>query len=181
VVALRRVFLAVSLDDESRHRIAARLDGIEIPGAHVSPQKWHVTMRFVGGVDEVLLDRIQAALDEGDLGDPFDVSWGGLGAFPKAAKATVLWIGIDRGFEDLTGLAGRMGIALQGAGLDLEDRPFRPHLTISRIRPQQDVAELVESFPPLGGTLRVGAIDLYQSHLGPHGARYELVERFGFA
>lgn len=177
-MALKRVFVAVSLDDEARHRIAASLDGFDVPGVHVPPEKWHVTMRFIGSIDEVLLDRVQAALDEGDLGESFDISWGGLGAFPKASKATVLWIGIDRGLGPLGDLATRLGAALEGAGIAPEDRPFRPHLTISRIRPQQDVTRLVEEFEPIGGTMRVGSLDIYESHLGRGGARYELVESF---
>lgn len=179
MVALRRIFLAVSLDDENRHHVAASLDGVDVPGDHVPPSKWHVTLRFIGRVDDVLLDRIRASLDQGDLGGPFQLSWGGLGAFPKASKATVLWIAIDRGLDDLTALADRMGAALEDAGLEPEDRPFRPHLTISRIRPHEDVADLVESFEPIGGTMRVTSVDLYESHLGRGGARYELVDTFG--
>lgn len=182
MVALKRVFVAVWLSDEIRHLIAARLDGVALPGKVVSPDKWHVTLRFIGAVDEVALDRVTAALDEAELGRSFDVMWGGLGAFPRLTKATVLWLGLERGAEGMRELAARVEAALDQAGIPAEDRPFRPHLTLSRIRPPQDVAELVERIPTVGGRMRVRSVGLMESRLhGRSGAEYEVLERFPLA
>lgn len=177
-MALRRLFVAVSLTDRARARLAGRLDGMNLPGKDVPPSKWHLTLRFIGGVEEPVMDRIVNALDEADLGDPFRIGWAGLGAFPRPKKASVLWVGLSEGEAPLTALHDRVEDALERASIDPEDRPFNPHLTISRIRPQEDVSPLVESFEPIGGTMRVESVDLYESHLGRGGARYAVVESF---
>ena len=180
MVVLRRLFVAVSLDDESRHRLAAQVGELDIPGKPGDPAKWHLTLRFLGNTDDATADRIVQALDEADLGPPFDIAWGGLGAFPRPSKATVLWVAITRGAEELRELAAAVEAALDRAGIPAEDRPFRPHLTISRIRPPQDVIALVDSVEPFGGSTHVGEVVLMESHLrGRHGSVYECVEAFG--
>jgi 2'-5' RNA ligase len=178
VVALRRVFVAVSLTDRARARIDSRIGGLNLPGKDVPPSKWHLTLRFIGGVEDDVLDRLVHSLDEADLGLTFRIGWGRLGAFPKSSRASVLWIGLESGGGALDELHRRVEDALEGAGIDPEDRPFRPHLTISRIRPQEDVTELVDSFDPIGGTMQVTSVELYESHLGRGGARYEVLESF---
>jgi len=62
------------------------------------------------------------------------------------------------------------------AGLDPDDRPFRPHLTLSRVRPEVDVSGLVGGALPLGIDWKCESIVVYRSHLGRGGARYEPLE-----
>jgi 2'-5' RNA ligase len=173
-----RLFVAVPLTDEARHHMSHLLDGGAIPGRLNHPDKWHITLRFLGEVDEVGKDRVSACLDGADLGVSFRVRWGGLGAFPRPSKANVLWVGVEQGFEHLEGLHETVEDALESAGFPPEDRPFRPHLTLSRIRPQQDVTALVERTESLGIAMPVDRIVLYRSHLGGGAARYEELESF---
>lgn len=121
-----------------------------------------------------------AALDEVDLGEGFRVRLGGLGAFPKPSRATVLWVDFAQGEDRLEGLAARVEQAVEIAGLPAEDRPFRAHLTLSRIRPHQDVRRLLEEVAPLGIGWIVDRVVLYRSHLGPGGPRYEEMAVFPF-
>jgi 2'-5' RNA ligase len=144
----------------------------------VRPENWHVTLRFLGDVDAVQRDRVVAALDEEDLGERFLVTWGELGAFPRARRATVLWLGLERGSAELEALAVVAEAASARAGFPPEDRPFRAHLTLSRIRPHQDVSALLDGVAPLDVAMEVDRIVLYRSHLGRGGARYEAVEEF---
>ncbi|MFH2072363.1 MAG: RNA 2',3'-cyclic phosphodiesterase, partial [Actinomycetota bacterium] len=58
------------------------------------------------------------------------------------------------------------------------DRPFRPPLTLSRIRPEEDVTSLLAAMPPLGVVMPVDRIVLYRSHLGRGGASYQEIEEF---
>jgi len=177
-VALRRLFVAAALTDEVRHALASRLEGVAVPGRRVAAANWHLTLRFIGEVGEVEADRLTGSLDQADLGDRFWVRWGCLGAFPRPTKATVLWLGPQEGSEELIGLASRVEAAVLAAGAAADDRPFRPHLTLSRIRPPQDVVDLIEEVQPMGVRMSVERVLLMESHLGRGGARYLPVESF---
>ncbi|MCJ7726677.1 MAG: RNA 2',3'-cyclic phosphodiesterase [Acidimicrobiia bacterium] len=180
VEGLSRLFVAVPLTDEARHALSATILQAAphgLPGRAVRPPNWHLTLRFLGDAGSVGKDRISAALDQADLGPAFSMVWGGLGAFPRPQRATVLWVGADRGGDDLERLAGTVEAAAQEAGFPIEERPFQPHLTLSRIRPHQDVGPLLATDRP-GVPMEVGRIVLYRSHLGRGGARYEEIEEF---
>ena len=88
----------------------------------------------------------------------------------------MLWVGMDRGAEELTRLAAVVEEAVTAAGIDPEDRPFRPHLTIARIRPPKDVTRLLEEADGLSIRWRVDHLTVFQSHLGSEGAHYEELE-----
>lgn len=173
-----RLFVAVPLTDEARHHVDHLLDTGAIPGRLNHPDKWHLTLRFLGEVDEVARDRVMVCLDGTDLGDAFRVRWGGLGAFPRPSQATVLWVDVEQGFEHLEALHERVEGALDRAGFPPEERPFVPHLTLSRIRPPVDVTALVEGTDALEVAMPVDRIALYRSHLGGGPARYEELESF---
>jgi 2'-5' RNA ligase len=176
VDGLARIFAGVPLGLEARLALEDRLAGREIPGRPLPPDNWHLTLRFLGSVDEVTYERFVAGLDSVDLGPSFQIGLAGLGAFPNPRRATVLWAGLDRGVEELAELAELAEEAAQGAGLAAEDRPFRPHLTLSRIRPQTDVGALLTAVGELGISWRCDRIVVYRSHLGRGGARYEPLE-----
>jgi 2'-5' RNA ligase len=179
VEGVARLFVAVALDDDARHRLAHDLGDPGVwPGRPVRPQNWHLTLRFLGDTDPVAADRLFAALDEADLGPAFRFRWSGLGAFPNPRKATVLWVGIGEGSDRLQDLAERARTAVEDAGFAPEDRPFVPHLTLGRIRPPADVRSLIEGAEAPSGSVAVDDVVVYRSRLGPAGARYEVVERF---
>ncbi len=176
-----RLFVGVDLAADARHALAARLaDTVEgrLPGKVAPPPNWHVTLRFLGDVDQVRRDRLLMALAGADLGPTFDMTLTNLGAFPKAAKAAVLWAGVADGSVALEVLASRVEEACREAGFDPEERPFHPHLTLSRIRPPQDVTGLIRDVEGFRIRTRVDGVTLFKSHLGRGGARYEVLERF---
>lgn len=153
-----------------------RLRRVEVPGTIAPPENWHITLRFLGNVDEVAYERFLAALDTADLGEPFRVGLGNLGGFPRPRNATVIWVGVTKGLERLEDLAYISEDAAQSAGLAAEERPFRSHLTLSRVRPAQDVSRLIETTPAMGIEWRCESIVVYRSHLGRGGASYEPLE-----
>ncbi len=170
--------MAVDLDHETRHALAASMAGLSIPGKVVPPQNWHITLRFIGTIDEVALDRVVAGLDELDLGPRFEVVFGALGAFPRSSRATVLWRAITDRAERLPELAADAEQACRTAGLEPEDRPFRPHLTLSRIRPDRNVKALIDDSSPPPVSMTVARVCLFRSVLGGPHATYEILERF---
>lgn len=137
-----RVFAAVVPPAEAVAELVHRMEGISIPGRPVPPPNWHVTLRFVGHIDQVPYERWLAALDQAPLPGPFEVRVGGFGAFPRPARATVLWLGVEG--DGLASLAAVVDDAAAAASLGHEERPFRAHLTLARIRPPQDVRGLTE-------------------------------------
>ena len=173
-----RLFVAVPLPDDIRVALADRLGSLDMPGKPVPPVNWHITLRFLGWTDDVAFDRMLAALDEADLGPPFDVALGELGAFPRPRNATVIWLAVSNGLTRLEQLAAEAEEAAQSAGFGPEDRPFRAHVTLSRVRPAEDVSGLLETFPDAGLGWRCGSVVVYRSHLGRGGARYEPLETF---
>jgi 2'-5' RNA ligase len=175
-----RLFVAVPLEDETRQALAARLgEGSPLPGGLVPPANWHITLRFLGSVEQVTYNRMLEALDRARLGGPFRIAFGGLGAFPRAAGATVLWVSVEQGADHLSALATQVEGALEIAGIEAEDRPFSAHLTLSRIRPPQDVRPLIEATSSVGVRQTVTKVVVYRSHLGGRRpARYEELEDF---
>jgi 2'-5' RNA ligase len=176
----QRLFLAAGIDDETTHLLGAHLrehlpEGP--PGKVAPPENWHITLRFLGWTTPERRDRVMHDIAEGVSTKPFIVRFGALGAFPKARRATVLWLGVERGHDELAELAGVCEEAARDAGFDAEDRPYHAHLTLSRIRPPADVAELIEAVPPFTVKMRVGEVRLYESHLRRGGAEYEVVDR----
>ena len=178
----RRLFLAVDIDTEIRHGLAAHLTrnlaGEELPGSSPPAENWHITLRFLGNLGPARYDRLLARLDEADLGDSFEVRFGGLGAFPNPRRATVLWLGFERGSEELSRLAAAAEEAAVAAGSMPEERPFHPHLTLSRVRPQRDVRKLIEHVPDFPLVQTVGQLTVFESHLGSGPAVYKALERF---
>lgn len=173
---LRRVFAALSLPDEVRLALSDRLSSLALPGRVAPPANWHLTLRFLGNVDDPTLDRFVAALDTSDLGDPFRLETGGLGAFPRPGNATVLWVGTGGDVESLSELSAVVGECAVDAGLESEERPFLPHLTLSRIRPPEDVSGLISSAPDIRLSWRCRELVVFQSHIGGGSTRYEPLE-----
>lgn len=165
-----RVFLAAPLPTEIRFALAERIAEISIPGKVAPPSNWHVTLRFLDTVDRVTYERFISGLDP-LVETSFPLRLSGFGAFPTPRKATVFWAGIGRGAEQLGMLNEQAEEAAVGAGLLPEERPFHPHLTLSRIRPHGDVRDIVDEDLDLGW--RCDRLVAFRSHPGRGGARYE--------
>lgn len=173
-----RLFLAVDLTDDVAHGLAAFLEDetMRLPGRPTPPPNWHLTIRFLGSTTALQRDRILEFLDAHLAVEPFTMSFGGLGAFPKPSRATVLWLAVERGAEQLAAMAEVADFAAQAAGFDPEDRPFHAHLTLSRIRPPMNVMPLIDRIPRFPLSMQVNRLTLYRSHLSRDGATYEALD-----
>lgn len=177
-----RLFLAVPLSEALRRDLAGALRRHgPLPGRPVPPESWHLTLRFLGDTPREALDRLRGEMARASLGGPFALRFGGYGAFPRASRATVLWLGVEAGAEPLGALAEAVEAAVRRAGFSPERRPFRPHLTLSRIRTPENASSLLERLPPFREAMPVEAVVLFRSHLGHGPARYEALERFSLA
>ena len=165
-----RVFVAVDPPPEVRFALDEIVSGMPIPGKRVPPSNWHITLRFLDTVDRVTYERYLSALDP-PAETAFWIALDGFGAFPKPGKATVLWAGVGDGATQLAMLNEQAEEAALSAGLLPEERPFHPHLTLSRIRPPADVRSLVDE--ELSLSWRCERLVVYRSHLGRRGVTYE--------
>jgi RNA 2',3'-cyclic 3'-phosphodiesterase len=179
VPGAERLFLGVALPAELRQVLAEHLCAPhipELPGRRVPPESWHLTLRFLGDTPPTQAERLRQVLRAADLGASFTIRFGAGGAFPRPARASVLWLGIDEGAEHLGRLAARVEQVARQAGFAAENRPFHPHLTLSRLQPPRDLRALLPAIPTFSHTLPVRAVVLFRSHLGRGPARYEAVE-----
>jgi len=158
---------------EVQMALAEKMTRLAIPGRLAPPENWHLTLRFLGMIDQVTYERFLSALGVADI-EPFDIGLGGIGAFPNVRRATVVWVAVETGIEGLATLNEIAEEAAQSAGLAVEERPFHPHLTLSRVRPPIDIRSL-EGIPIELGW-RCDRVVIYRSRTGRGGVRYEPLE-----
>lgn len=174
--AAERLFVAVPLTEQARQEIVARLPAL--PGRLVPPQNWHFTLRFLGNSEPRMRELLAAELRKARVGPEFLIRFAALGAFPRAKRARILWLGVDDGAGRLISLAETVESAVRRAGFPAEERPFRPHLTLSRIEPTRSVAEVLTGHPPVQVRMPVSQIALVRSELGKGPAQYSPLEIF---
>ena len=183
-----RLFVACELPEVLLSSLANVQAGL---GERVGSQlRWvrsegiHLTLKFIGEVDESRLGKIETALT-GSV-EPFDVvikpvTLGGFGG----RRLRVIWIGLEGDLDELGQLARVVERALVPIGFEEESRPLRPHLTLARVPDRlgnderRALAEVVAAFEfPAMPSVRVSQLSLIRSVLGPGGARYETLSRF---
>lgn len=167
-----RLFVALDLPESVRDRLAGMAGGV--PNARwVPPENMHLTLRFIGEVENGLAQDIDTALTK--LRAPgFDIELDGVGFFGKASAARVLWAGVRRS-EPLLRLQSKVETALWDAGVAAEERKFAPHVTIARMR--RAPADRVQNFVAdhaafLSGPIPVDHITLYSSFRSDSGPVY---------
>ena len=166
-----RLFVALTLPEMLKQRLA--LLGGGVPGARwISAEQMHVTLRFIGEVDNALFADIRSALAEAHV-EPFDLRLHGVGQFGDRRPHSV-WAGVEK-VEPLMRLNQKIESALQRIGLKPEGRRYTPHVTLARIKgsPRDKVGEFLsrhalfatEPFP-------VEEFVLFSSKLSSEGSRY---------
>ena len=133
----------------------------KFPGDWSRAENWHLTARFLGTVDEITYDRFLGELAQADLPDAFPVRLGRIGGFPNSKRANVVWVGVERGDQQMAIINEIAEEAAQSVGLAPEDRPFHPHLSLSRVRPPRGVTHLLDEDVDLRWS--VDEVVVYQS------------------
>ena len=112
----------------------------------VRPGGIHLTLKFLGTVPEEILEKVSLAVSPVILQtEPIDLRIYGLGCFPSSRNPRVLWLGIDRGCEQISSLQETIEKKTEALSLPPERRPFRPHLTIGRVRSLKDKGVLAQA------------------------------------
>lgn len=182
---MQRLFVAVEIPPEVCDHLAERLASVrrELPGWRWSdPSRWHLTVAFLGDVAPAALPELSRRLGRAAARHgSFELGLGRLGAFSRPARARVLWIGVATGREPLVRLAASVSAAARRSKIAMEDRAYRPHLTLGRRTSPVDVRDQVALGAELSTpTWGVSSFTLVESHLGPQ-VRHDVVERFELA
>jgi 2'-5' RNA ligase len=181
-----RLFVSVDLPDELADAVAdVQAEFSEASGLNFTdPEQAHVTLKFLGDADEDGLAEVTAAVERGVAAadvDPFEVAYGGLGAFPGLDYISVVWLGVERGGDELTALHEGVEAETTAIGFDPEDHEFTPHVTLARMDHaggKELVQGVIRSEDPAVGTATVDEVRLTESDLTPDGPEYATVERF---
>jgi RNA 2',3'-cyclic 3'-phosphodiesterase len=181
-----RLFIALELDEATRDAIGqeqrrlGRALGHDASIRWVAPHQLHLTLVFLGNVDESRAGRLCAALSTDCQTPRFPVLFAGLGLFPASGLPRVVWLGSREGTERLQQLEREIAGRVREAGIDLESRPFHPHLTLGRWRHSRaaDRTRILscDRSVPIAGVW-VEQVTLFQSHLSPAGSSYTALAR----
>ena len=200
----RRIFVAVLPDDATRAELV-RKQGLLLPhlakARPTAPDNLHLTLAFLGMLEEgQVVSALEAMREAAEASSvpALDLPLAGLGSFGRDGRA-ILWQGLAAGpgLDALFDLQARLERALRGRGLSLEERPYRPHITLARgVRlGEKSAPSSLEDFlasegarlaapapthdggTPLEGTprLRADALSLMWSH-HPEGGRLTYTE-----
>ncbi len=177
-----RSFVAVSISEGARRQIADLLGRLRRePGAAVRwvrPELMHLTLAFLGEVSQEFLESAQSGLGEvARQHKAFTMRLKGLGAFPSPSRARVVWVGTEQDKDDVCALQADVVKALRSVGYQPERRPFRPHLTIGRLRMPGDVSKAVAA-EFTSESFTIGRVALFRSVLGPAGPVYSILAEF---
>jgi RNA 2',3'-cyclic 3'-phosphodiesterase len=177
---LIRSFLAIELPATVQTKIGKIEEDLGSTSADVrwvSPGKIHLTLKFFGNIEESKIDSIITAI-KGPINSakPFHLSVRGTGAFPSLKNPRVIWIGLVDAGGILAALQKEVESSLEKIGFEPEDRSFRPHLTLGRVKSNRGKEELVKSVEKYReeeiGTFQVEKTVLFKSDLTPTGPVY---------
>jgi RNA 2',3'-cyclic 3'-phosphodiesterase len=173
-----RTFIAFELPEEIKSYIGEIISGLGTKARDVKwvqPQGLHVTLKFLGSIDEKIVPELSRGLDSVAGAYPkLPVAFSRLGAFPDARRPRVVWVGLSGDVRVMSEIAGRVDKICTSFGMEPEKRPFRAHITIGRLKVPTvvDLAQEVRESP-----FTIQNIVLYKSELSPAGARYSVLHR----
>jgi len=181
-MALIRSFVAVELPEAVKAALTRLQDEVKAGGGGVKwvqPGGVHLTLKFLGYVDEARVPALVQALTRACEGfGPLEVALSGLGVFPSPSRPRVAWVGLSGGVETLLRLQEGVEKVLSPFGFPREDRAFTPHLTIARLREgvaPDEARAFGQAFlraSPESVSFKVEGISLMKSQLTPSGAIY---------
>ncbi|MFQ3675961.1 MAG: RNA 2',3'-cyclic phosphodiesterase [Endomicrobiia bacterium] len=186
-----RLFFAVDI----KEIIKSKIDEFVFKNYHllgnnklswVKKDNLHITLKFLGETREELLPEINEIMFACvKKYKKFKIEIKGISAFPKISLIKILWLGINNDSGELAGLFSEIEVKISELGFEKEKRPFKPHLTIARVRTINDLDKIkffIEKFKDINfGMCEIEDVKLYQSILKPEGSEYKVIEKYCLA
>jgi 2'-5' RNA ligase len=177
-----RTFIAIETPADVRAEMVRVQEILRASEADVrweTPDKFHITIRFLGNIEESKLGGVVSKIESvaGSF-HPFPLVYESVGAFPNIGHPNIVWIGSQNPDGTLVRLKDALDRGLQPYGFEIEKRAFHPHVTLGRVKGQRGIRDLTRilekcTFEPRSAT--VGGIFVMRSMLKPQGAEYSLV------
>lgn len=178
MVSVPRLFIAVPVAPAVRAAIAALPREDTVSFRWVAPEQYHITLKFLGDVDEADVTTVHEGVEEAVAAGPvraFSLAAQGIGAFPNSRQPRVVWVGVAGSLTSMHNLQTRIENSLAARGFPRERRPFRPHITIARARSDAPFpAPLKPHAAAEFGQWQVQRIHVMESQLSPSGPRYTI-------
>ena len=185
-----RAFLAIEPSEDILQAVSRLQENLkkEIKGkiSWTRSQSNHITLKFFGNIDQDDVKNICAIMKKQVASVPtLSLNVEKIGVFPDARRPRVLWLGTTGDVEKLAVLQNQLEKDFEGIGFPRENRPFRAHLTLGRIKIPQEMTGISESLSKYSdftiGEFCCKELVLFQSKLMPQGAVYTKLEKFSFS
>ena len=184
-----RLFVACEVPDDVKEAIGETIEGLRKKSGPavrwIKPEGVHVTLKFLGEVPVRKLPAVKLAIQEAVVGhSPFELEFSNIGTFGGREGLRIMWVGIAGDVLRLEALVRAVNAALAVVGFEPERRPFRPHLTLGRVRDEIGTRQRAEIEVAVGKTgvpgvsWRTSQVSLMRSKLGTGGASYEVLATF---
>lgn len=184
-----RLFVACEVPEEVKDAIGETIETLRKKSGPavrwIKPEGVHVTLKFLGEVPVKKLPAVKLAIQEAVVGhSPFELEFSSIGTFGGREGLRIMWVGIAGDVLRLEALVRAVNAALAVVGFEPERRPFRPHLTLGRVRDEIGTRQRAEIEVAVGKTdvpdvsWRTSQVSLMRSKIGPGGASYEVLATF---
>jgi len=179
-----RLFIAVELAGPAKDEVLSvrerLVETVARQGVRfVKPEKLHLTLAFLGSVDEAKLGELMRELNKVAV-PPFRLQLSGLGCFPDMRRPKVIWLGLDGDASSIQTLATKVTAAAKPFAPELDEKPYSPHVTLARVSPgSKEVGRMLThlAIDATGAELPVDSFTLFQSK--PDGT-YEALHKVSF-
>ena len=181
-----RLFCAVELSAEVRKQLEEHILKLRklVPDVAASwsrVENIHLTLKFFGNVAVDRIPVISAAASRAVAKfSSFPIGVGNTGVFPRPSRAQVLWIGVSDPSGNLSALQERLENECAAEGFPKEDRAYRPHLTIARIRRPESARRLVDAHLQINFPItevELNELIVFRSELSPKGSKYTAISK----
>jgi RNA 2',3'-cyclic 3'-phosphodiesterase len=177
-----RAFIAIPLPDVCLKSLEETQQQLRKTGADVrwvSISSIHLTLKFLGETPEELIPKLAESIeDAAKETSPFELRLQELGCFPNQRNPRVVWRGLGGETTVLVELQKKVESACSACGFALEEREFRPHLTLGRVNGKRNLQQLLDCIKIGAGSeqrFTADHLNIYKSVLRPQGAVYTVL------
>ena len=184
-----RLFVACEVPDDVKQSIGGVIETLKSRSGSavrwIRPEGVHVTLKFLGEVPVKKLPRIKLAIQEAVVGHaPFELEFSNIGTFGGREGLRIMWVGIAGDVLRLEALVRAVNAALAVVGFEPERRPFRPHLTLGRVRDEISTRQRAQIEVDVGKldvpltSWRTSQVSLMRSRITATTVTYEVIATF---